>query len=61
MVKLLSAQDAAKLAGVSKSQINRDAKAQKLPTAIQFPGYNGARLFDEEDVRATYLAESVES
>ena len=50
----LTAQEAAKLAGRSKSQIHRDANAGKLPVARTFPGYNGPRLFNEADVRKTY-------
>jgi hypothetical protein len=54
MGKLVTAQEAARIAKRSRSQINRDAKDGKLPTAQQFPGYKGARLFDEDEVRAVY-------
>ena len=50
----LTAQEAAALAGRSRSQINRDAQNGKLPVARTFPGYKGARLFNEDDVRKTY-------
>lgn len=50
----LTAQEAAELAGLSRSQINRDAQNGKLPVARTFPGYKGPRLFREADVRRTY-------
>ena len=50
----LTAREAAELAGRSKSQIHPDASTGKLPVARTFPGYNGPRLFNEEDVRKTY-------
>lgn len=50
MGKLITAREAAQLADRSRSQINRDAAAGKLPTAQQYPGYNGPRMFDEDDV-----------
>ena len=50
----LTAQEAAALAGRSRSQINRDARDGKLPVARTFPGYKGARLFLEDDVRSVY-------
>jgi len=52
--KLISAREAATIAGRSHSQINRDAATGKLPTAQRVPGYKGARLFAAEDVRETY-------
>jgi hypothetical protein len=54
MRQLITAREAASVAGISRSQINRDAASGKLPTAQQFPGYNGPRLFDAADVRDTY-------
>ncbi|WP_157001452.1 helix-turn-helix domain-containing protein [Agromyces laixinhei] len=58
MDKLLTAAQAAEVAKRSHSTINRDAAAGKLPTAMQFPGYKGARLFDEIDVLAYAEAEA---
>lgn len=50
MGKLVTAREAAKIAGRSRSQINRDASSGKLPVAQQYPGYNGPRMFDEDEV-----------
>lgn len=50
MGRLITAREAAQISGRSRSQINRDAAAGKLPTAQRYPGYNGPRMFDEEDV-----------
>lgn len=50
MGRLITAREAAKIADRSRSQINRDAAAGKLPTAQQYPGYNGPRMFEEADV-----------
>lgn len=53
---LLTAEQVARLAGKSKSQVNRDAAGQapKLPAALTYPGYNGPRLFDPQTVRTVY-------
>lgn len=61
MRTLVNARDAARLARRSKSQINRDANAGKLPVAVQYPGYNGPRLFDPEIVAAVYHIDQHES
>lgn len=58
---LITAREASVIAGLSKSQINRDAASGKLETAQQYPGYNGPRMFDEDVVRDTYAAEAVAS
>lgn len=61
MGKLITAREAAQLAGISRSQINRDAASGKLPTAQQYPGYNGPRMFDEEVVAEVYEDAAVAS
>lgn len=57
MRHLITAREAATLAGLSRSQINRDAATGKLPTAQQYPGYNGPRMFDAEVVAEVYEVE----
>jgi hypothetical protein len=57
MGNLITAREAAQLARRSRSQINRDAAAGRLPVAQQFPGYKGPRMFDAEQVAATYNLE----
>lgn len=54
MTKRITARQAARIAGLSKSQIHRDALSGKLPYEDQFPGYNGPRVFDEDVVRSVY-------
>lgn len=54
MTPHLTARQAAEISGRSKSQIHRDALSGKLPIAQQYPGYNGPRMFDEEQVRRIY-------
>lgn len=54
MRNLLTARDAAELAQKSRSQIHRDAQSGRLAIAQEFPGYNGPRLFDEDEVRRVY-------
>jgi hypothetical protein len=61
MGKLITAREAAQIAARSRSQINRDAAEGKLPTAQKFPGYKGARLFDESDVAKVYEVELAEA
>jgi hypothetical protein len=53
MGKLITADEVAKLAGVSRSQVNRDAAAEppKIKTELKLPGSKGARLFNERDAR----------
>lgn len=57
--RLLTAEQVAALAGKSKSQVNRDASGEhpKLPAAMTFPGYRGARLFDPVVVAQVYALE----
>ena len=52
----LTAEHVGALVRKSKSQVNRDAAGTqpRLKTAQQFPGYNGARLFDLNDVADAY-------
>lgn len=54
MGRQITARQAADLAGISKSQIHRDAAAGKLPVARTLPGYNGPRLFVDDTVRKVY-------
>lgn len=58
---LITARQAAEVAGVSHSKINRDAASGKLTTAQRVPGYKGARLFTEADVKAAYAHELAEA
>lgn len=53
---LLTAEQVARMSGRSKSQVNRDAAGEcpKLAAAVQFPGYNGPRLFEADAVRRAY-------
>lgn len=52
MERLVSSREVARITGLSRSQINRDAAAGKLPSAAKLEG--GARLFRLDDVEATY-------
>lgn len=54
MGRLVTAREAAQIARRSRSQINRDAAAGKLPAAQQYPGYNGPRMFDADTVAEVY-------
>lgn len=53
---LLTAEQVARLAGKSKSQVNRDASGDspKLPAEMTYPGYNGPRLFTPATVASVY-------
>ncbi len=52
--RTMSAREVAALVGKSKSTVNRDATAERIPHLDQFPGYNGPRLFDPEAVKRAY-------
>jgi hypothetical protein len=57
----VTAAEAARIARRSRSQINRDAAAGRLKVAMQYPGYNGPRMFDEDVVREHYGIEQPEA
>ena len=61
MGQWITTRQAAQLADRSTTTINRDANAGRLVPVLTFPGYHGARLFDEDDVRACYLDEDDEA
>lgn len=60
MGQQLTSRQAAELAKRSRSQINRDAAAGRLPVAQQYPGYKGPRMFDRDDVIDAYGLEQPE-
>jgi excisionase family DNA binding protein len=47
---LLTADQAAEIAGVTRRTISRWAESGRLATAFRLPGDKGARLFHREDV-----------
>lgn len=50
--ELLTADQAAERAGVTRRTISRWAESNRLPTALRLPGDKGARLFHPADIDA---------
>lgn len=50
--ELLTADQAAERAGVTRRTISRWAESERLPTALRLPGDKGARLFRPSDIDA---------
>lgn len=56
--ELLTADQAAERAGVTRRTISRWAESNRLATALRLPGDKGARLFRPTDIDAALAADS---